>query len=121
MPGEMKPGNREGRLVREARTIQALVRIYCRDVHSRPEGVCPDCQALIDYAQARLERCPFHVEKPTCTNCTVHCYQPAMRERVRIVMRYAGPRMLFRHPFLSLQHLWDAQRRPPIRKRRKTI
>ncbi len=34
-----------------------------------------------------------------------------MRERVRVVMRYAGPRMLFRHPILAVRHLLD-ERRP---------
>jgi hypothetical protein len=28
-----------------------------------------------------------------------------MRERIRQVMRYAGPRMLFNHPILSVFHL----------------
>ena len=43
--------------------------------------------------------------------CPVHCYEAAMRERVRQVMRYAGPRMLLRHPILALLHLRD-ERRP---------
>ena len=43
----------------------------------------------------------FGDDKPTCANCKVHCYSEAMRERVRDVMRYAGPRMLWRHPVLA--------------------
>ncbi len=37
-----------------------------------------------------------------------------MRERVRAVMRYAGPRMLLCHPILALLHLRDGltRRRP---------
>ena len=38
-------------------------------------------------ADARLDRCPFRDEKPTCSNCLVHCYKPDMRERIREVMR----------------------------------
>lgn len=30
-----------------------------------------------------------------------------MRERVKQVMRYAGPRMMLKHPLLALQHLFD--------------
>jgi hypothetical protein len=30
-----------------------------------------------------------------------------MRERVREVMRYAGPRMLLHHPWLAICHLVD--------------
>jgi predicted amidophosphoribosyltransferase len=107
-------------LIREAKTFQAMVRIYCHDLHSSPGGLCPECQGLIAYAQARLERCPFQEDKPTCAKCSVHCYQPAMRERVRIVMRYAGPRMLVRHPVLSIYHLLAGKRKAPVLKRRKT-
>ena len=62
-----------------------------------------------------LDRCPFGEEKTTCARCPVHCYKPAMRERVRAVMRYAGPRMLLRHPILALQHQLDGVRhkKPP--------
>jgi hypothetical protein len=30
-----------------------------------------------------------------------------MRTRVREVMRYAGPKMMLRHPLLTLLHLWE--------------
>ena len=42
--------------------------------------------------------------------CPVHCYETTMRERVRQVMRYAGPRALLRHPVLVLLHLRDEKR-----------
>jgi hypothetical protein len=34
-----------------------------------------------------------------------------MRERVREVMRYSGPRMLTRHPVLAVAHLVDGRRK----------
>jgi hypothetical protein len=49
----------------------------------------------------------------TCAKCPVHCYRPELRERIRAVMRYAGPRMLFRHPRLAILHLWDRVKRAP--------
>jgi len=93
------------RLRREWRTLELMVGIYCRDQHH--EGLCPECQALLDYAAVRLERCRFGVEKPTCARCPVHCYQKQRRDQVRAVMRYAGPRMLWEHPVLSLRHWLD--------------
>lgn len=30
-----------------------------------------------------------------------------MKERMREVMRYAGPRMLLYHPVAALRHLWQ--------------
>lgn len=69
--------------------------------------LCPQCQALLDYAHQRLERCRFGEDKPSCTRCPVHCYKPAMREQIRQVMRYSGPRMLLHDPIMAIRHLWD--------------
>ena len=69
--------------------------------------LCPQCQALLDYAIQRLEHCRFGKDKPSCTRCPVHCYKPAMREQIRQVMRYSGPRMLLHDPILAIGHLWD--------------
>lgn len=69
--------------------------------------LCPQCQALLDYAHKRLERCRFGEDKPSCTRCPVHCYKPAMREQIRQVMRYSGPRMLLHNPIMAIRHLWD--------------
>jgi hypothetical protein len=65
---------------------------------------------LMNYALCRLERCPFGEDKTTCAKCPVHCYKPAMRARVKEVMRYAGPRMLLHSPMLALLHQLDAWR-----------
>lgn len=101
------------RIAREQRTIEAMIRIYCRGHHGHGEAPCAECASLRDYARQRLSICPFQEEKPACNNCAVHCYSSAMRERVKSVMRYAGPRMLWRHPLLSIYHLLDERRRVP--------
>ena len=106
------------RLAREARTIEAMIALYCRDQHGAREGLCDDCRALLDYAQARLARCRYQENKTTCARCPVHCYKPALREQIRVVMRYAGPRMLYHHPMLALRHLFDDRRKKPIRAQR---
>ena len=80
--------------------------------------LCADCEALRDYARQRLEKCPFQAGKTTCAKCPIHCYQPEQRESIRAVMRYAGPRMLLRHPILTLCHLVDGLRKEPIRQAR---
>ncbi len=89
---------------REKRTVEAMVQIYCRELHGGDGALCPDCQALLDYAVARIDRCPYGADKPVCAQCTIHCYRRPMREQIRQVMRYAGPRMLARHPLLTVQH-----------------
>jgi hypothetical protein len=102
------------RLGREWRTMAAMISCYCRDHHASKAGLCSDCQGLSDYAAVRLERCRFGPEKPVCAKCPVHCYQPVRREQVRTVMRYAGPRMLWQHPLLSLRHWLDGLRKAPV-------
>ncbi|HPW55436.1 MAG TPA: nitrous oxide-stimulated promoter family protein [Thermoanaerobaculaceae bacterium] len=101
-----------GRLERERRTVAAMIRLYCRAKHGSRK-LCTDCHALGEYASGRLGRCPFGEGKPTCADCPIHCYAPAMRERIREVMRWAGPRMLWRHPVLAVRHLLDGRRQPP--------
>ncbi len=93
------------RLAREWQTVTAMVRIHCHDHHGG--SLCPDCEALLAYVRQRLDRCHFGEEKPTCAKCPVHCYQRQRREQIKAVMRYAGPRMLWHHPWLSLHHLLD--------------
>ena len=103
---------------REFRTIVAMLCMYCRAHHaSRGAALCLECTELHDYAQRRLERCVFGEAKPTCANCTVHCYKASMRERVRQVMVWAGPRMLWRHPVLAIRHMIDGRRPAPVLQR----
>ena len=108
-----------GRIEREKKTVAAMIRIYCRDQHGGRKALCESCRALLQYAWQRLDKCPFGEGKSTCARCTVHCYQPRMREEIRRVMRYAGPRMLYTHPILAIRHLWDERREPPVLPGRK--
>jgi len=100
---------------REEKTIRAMIAIYCEDHHQTRGELCPDCTALFEYAQARLNKCPWGENKPVCAKCTIHCYRPAMREEVRKVMRYAGPKMLLRHPVLAIDHLLRERKPVPER------
>lgn len=86
--------------------VSEMIALYCRRQHSTPKGsLCPECQELRDYALARIDHCPFMETKTFCSACKVHCYKPAMREQIRTVMRWAGPRMLPVHPILSIRHV----------------
>jgi hypothetical protein len=102
-------------MARESKTVGAMIRIYCRGCHRTEGHLCGACSDLLDYATARLANCPFQEGKTTCAKCPIHCYRPAMREEIRTVMRYAGPRMLWRYPLLTLFHFADSLRNGPIR------
>lgn len=108
-PREEKSGAGR-RLEREERTIAVMTGMYCRDHHGGTGALCPECDELLDYARRRLAACRFGAGKPTCAACTVHCYAPSRRERIREVMRYSGPRMMTRHPVLAVAHLVDTRR-----------
>jgi len=105
------------RFVRRARalkTIETMVRTYCRGHgHEGRAPLCAGCGALFNYATRRLERCVFGDAKPNCAKCVVHCYSTDMREQIRVVMRWAGPRMLLRHPIMGIAHLIDDRRPVP--------
>ena len=106
----INPGS--GRLEREFRTMRCMVEIYCADHHVAGGGMlCPDCEQFLDYAGRRLDKCPYGEDKPVCAKCPIHCYKPVQREQARAIMRYAGPRMLLSHPWLSLTHMFDKLRR----------
>jgi len=101
------------RLKREEKTIGAMVGIYCLGLHGTRYMLCPDCAEVLEYAIKRLDKCRFQADKPNCANCPVHCYKPTMRQKVRDIMRYSGPRMLYRHPVLALVHFFEGFRKPP--------
>lgn len=95
------------RLQRERHTIQMMIGIYCKGHHHSGGDLCAGCAELSDYAMQRIAKCPFQDDKPTCAKCPIHCYKPDMREQVRRVMRYAGPRMMLYHPILTMHHYYD--------------
>jgi hypothetical protein len=106
------------RLRRERKSLEIMMALYCRKQHGGNRRLCSECEELSEYAFQRLEKCPFGEGKTTCAKCPVHCYKPVMRERIRKVMRYSGPRMIYRHPLLSLSHMADSRRAQPIVKKR---
>lgn len=95
---------------REKRMVSEMIALWCRAKHGTRGGeLCPECAELAAYARLRSERCPFMEEKTFCSNCRVHCYAPTMRERIRAVMRFAGPRMVFHHPVAALRHVYETR------------
>jgi len=108
------------RIRRELKTVLVMIEMHCRAKHGANRDLCAGCRSLWEYARERVDRCPFLEDKPTCVNCPVHCYKPERREQIRTVMRYAGPRMIWRHPVLAILHLIDGRRdksRSSIRRR----
>lgn len=99
------------RIMREQATVEQMIRLYCKAHHSDP--LCPSCQELLTYAHKRLSLCRFGEQKTTCGKCPIHCYKPIMRDQIKAVMRYAGPRMLLHHPIGAVRHLIDGMKKAP--------
>ena len=98
----------------EAEVMSMMIGIYCHGHHhanrsaaseSEP-SLCPDCRRLLTYARSRITACPRMDVKSFCSACPVHCYSREMREKIREVMRWSGPRMLLHHPLMTLHHMW---------------
>jgi hypothetical protein len=129
----ISPTGNSRRLRREARTVELMIRMYCGDNHVQEGGdgeietpgpgqrptpaekrsaLCPECATLLAYSLERIDACRFGENKPTCARCAVHCFRPVMREQIRAAMRYSGPRMGYRHPYLAARHIMDRRREP---------
>jgi len=89
----------------EKGTIKKMVHIYCKSHHGMYNRLCPECSGLLEYANKRLDKCKFGSKKSTCEKCPVHCYKPEKREYVKQVMRYAGPKMILKHPIDAVRHI----------------
>lgn len=88
----------------EKELVSLMIRLYCRKNHGS-KTLCAECTELDEYARNRSCKCPFMENKTFCSNCRVHCYKPDMREKIRIVMRFSGPRMIFHRPVTAVRHL----------------
>ena len=93
---------------RENRVIEIMIAMYCRKKHnSKDKELCEECGKLFEYAKLRLSKCPFGDKKPFCSKCEIRCYNDKMRAQIKKVMRFSGPKMIFKHPILAFWHLFS--------------
>lgn len=101
----MKKEEIEKKREKEKKTVSFMIEIYCHKKHHTKRGMlCEECRELADYAAARVEHCPYMETKTFCSKCKTHCYKPQMRERIRKVMRFSGPRMMIYSPGMVIRH-----------------
>ncbi len=107
----------------EKNIVSLMISLYCRKKHGGKKCggflkghradtsvLCAECAELDRYARQQIDRCPFMETKTFCSNCKVHCYRPEMREKIREVMKFSGPRMLFHHPIMAIRHVLTSKR-----------
>ena len=94
---------------KEQAVVSQMIHLYCSKNHNtydkKARSLCAECKELLDYSIFRSEHCPYMAEKTFCSNCKTHCYKSDMRQRIKTVMRFSGPRMILYHPFLAIWHL----------------
>ncbi len=102
---------------REKRVVSLMISLYCRKKHGNfwksyrgNSSLCAECAELDRYVRQQTDRCPVIATKTFCSNCRVHCYTPEMRERIKTVMRFSGPRMIFYHPIKAIRHVIESKR-----------
>lgn len=130
------------RVAHDTRLLGDFARIYCEGKHAdrekrplesagadlgvygKPVVVCDECAELLAYAEKRRALCPQDkpgAPKPFCSHCETHCYKPEMRELMRDVMRYAGPRsMLHGHAVDGVRHMIEGRKHAAEVRRRET-
>lgn len=95
---------------KEKEVVSQMIRLYCKKRHGMKGELCPECAELTKYAFQRSDKCPFMDSKTFCSNCKVHCYKKDMREKIREVMRFSGPRMIFHHPIMAIRHVIESKK-----------
>lgn len=110
--------NAQTKREREKALVSQMIALFCQKNHGGRD-LCPDCAALDAYARQRSDKCPFMETKTFCSNCRVHCYKPEMREKIRAVMRFSGPRMIFHHPVTAMRHVIETKKEKRRLEKRK--
>lgn len=100
---------KNSRIEEEKKVVEQMIRLYSQKKEGNGE-LCQNCHELLDNAHSRLDRCRYGEEKPTCKKCPVHCYRPDMKEKIRVVMRWSGPRMMLYHPVAAIKHIYREMR-----------
>ena len=84
---------------REKKVISEMVKLYCK------RELCDECKEVLNYSLKRIDNCKFMETKTFCSNCKAPCYSPKMKEKVKQIMKFSGPRILFHHPLLVISHM----------------
>ncbi|WP_342429410.1 nitrous oxide-stimulated promoter family protein [Neobacillus sp. FSL H8-0543] len=104
MTRQLSDLNNGPKVQKEKEMVTQMIELYCRKKHHH-EKLCKECQTVKIYAHRRLSLCRFGEEKSACSNCSIHCYKPKYRDRMKTIMRFSGPWMLLYHPIYSIKHL----------------
>lgn len=92
----------------DMRTLEAMGRMYCKKFHVHAvkddAGLCPECRETVEATARRTQMCPFNHEG-NCQDCPIKCQRGDAQDRIKAIMSYSAPRMLFVHPIMTGRYL----------------
>lgn len=97
------------RIEKEKQVVSTMIQLYCKRKHHTKQ-LCEECTDLEAFALKRLSHCRYQEEKTFCSSCKTHCYPPRYKEKIKKVMRFSGPRLLFTHPIMVVQHILEGRK-----------
>ncbi len=107
-------GNMNKRILRKIKTLRLMIQMYCKKhhhlhhhLHHYRTKLCPECEETIKYALDKSQKCPYKEKASVCETCKIHCYHNEKQEKIKKIMRFSGPKMIFHHPILTIWHLLD--------------
>ncbi|MBU5312099.1 nitrous oxide-stimulated promoter family protein [Tissierella carlieri] len=89
----------------EKNIVRKMIYIYCKKKHNSENELCSECEDLILYSYSRVDNCPHTQSKTFCSFCDTSCYREDYKEKIKAVMRFSGPRMLYHNPIITIKHL----------------
>ena len=93
------------KISRKKSIVSLMINLYCKKRHNASNPPCDSCDELIGYSHRKIEKCPNIEANTSCVNCNIKCYNQSMQEKIKKVMKYSGPRMIFHHPIAAIKHL----------------
>lgn len=95
------------RIDKEKKIVKMMIDIYCSGKHkTKKNEFCSECSTLLNYANQRLSNCKFGNNKTSCSKCPIHCYKKDMKEKIKEVMKYSGPRLIIYKPYEFIRHIF---------------
>lgn len=92
------------KIEKDKKTLYFMIDLYCQKKHKSTVEACDECADIYQYASKKLDLCKFGDDKPNCKKCTIHCYNKATRSRIREIMRFSGPRIIFHRPYQYIRY-----------------
>ncbi len=79
----------------ERKIVKVMIRIYCKNLQYSNKQFYDNCLKPFVYTNRTLEYCLYGENKPSCKKCSFYFYKQEMREKVRSVMQFSSPIMIY--------------------------